>query len=261
MMKNPIKKLLEPHRMGWYADKPDSRDYDYERIAYVKNIATDIDLREYLTRVLYQKNAPSCVGFAPAHNIMITERVHGLRGSIPAAGYIYAMTRTYHQGRDLEITGTHPRYAWESIKRYGCPAEFRWKYSTNAKYLTTIPPQDVWQQGASRIGLEYYRIKAGRGHNIRRALSEKRPVSFGTQVTQKTFRYKYPEILQRPSGEKLEGGHYMTLIGYDGRKNAYLAINSWYGREFIWFHENYIEWMLSSDFYVITGWNALGGKR
>ena len=248
--------LNETHATGWMPDRYDERDWMYSDTGTSDPLPSVVDLTEYLHITLLQGDVPSCVGHAIAHQIIIEEAQVGLRDSIPARAYIYAMARTQHQD-ELEKTGTYPRLAYRGISKYGCPPELWWKYDTRGDWLNKKPGFAAKRQAASRMGLEYYRITGDRVGKIKALLADGHPVTIGTRVTDHIRDYKNGEIVHAPHPtEKLGGGHYMLIVGYDGDK--FLIVNSWKGSERMWFDESMIEWYQSGDFYTITGWACLG---
>lgn len=250
--------LNETHATGWLQDTEDRRDWGFGYLLDEEgtpDLPASVDLSEHLSTVLYQGSAPSCVGHAVAHQIMIEESIAGVRDSIPSRAFIYAMARMRHQ-LELELTGTYPRNAYKAVREIGCPPEHWWKYDTRGDWLCKKPNYQAKRWGASRIGLEYYRISGDVSDQIRQALANNHPVAFGTYVTEHMENYRSGEIVHPPFlGQEVGGGHYMLIVGYE--KDCFHIVNSWRGTEHMLFSEDLIEHEYSSDFYVITGWDAI----
>jgi hypothetical protein len=240
---------------GWLPNEPDERDYSFETIARSHYLPAEVDLTVYLASPYLQGAAPSCVGFGIMHQIIIEERVHSIRGSIPSAAYIYAMARKQHQD-ELRITGTYPRYAYKGVAKLGCPSETHWHYSTDEDWLCTMPDDSARRHGMGRAGLQYYIITGNRCERIRQALADGHPVGFGTAITESFRQYDHGTIMHAPGDdEEILGGHFMCIVGY--KSNYFVVANSWRRSPFILMHEDMIEWPKTRDFTVCTGWKDI----
>ncbi len=175
---------------GWFPNQQDKRDYEYGMIAGSPLLPSKVDLvTGNLKRFLHQGKAPSCVGYAIAHQLMIEESLSGIRTSTPSATYIYAMARKQHQS-ELQITGTFPRLAYKGIRSMGCPPDQFWENSDNPEWLKIMPNDVARRHAMGRSGLKFYRIYgADRAEQIRGALSEGHPVCMGGPIVQAMYDY------------------------------------------------------------------------
>ena len=246
----------DTYSTGWIPDTYDDRDWDFQQAFGTSNqLPLSHDLTEYVSTFLFQGSWPSCVGHAIATQIMIEERIAGLRGSIPSRAYIYAMARAQYQDELLK-TGTYPRLAYNAVKRWGCPPEPWWPYNTRDGSLYRKPNYNAKRQASSRIGLKYYRITDDISDNVRQAIADNHPVTIGTEVIEHMHNYTYGEVLYPPPpGQATLGGHFMLITGYE--RDKFTVVNSWRGTPLFRMSEEMLEWEESSDFYVITGWSCL----
>lgn len=239
---------------GCLPSDEDDRDYIFRSASEASD---EVDLEPHLSNVLYQGSAPSCVAHAVAHAMAIEENRIQVRKSTPSRRWIYYQSRKQHNAISTPLTGTYIRYALKAVRRLGCPPESLCTYSTNASKLNAAPTLKMRLSASSRMGLVYEWIGGDRCKNIRKALSHGHPVIFGTKVGDSLRDYQSGQVLGIP--KSTDGGHAMLVIGYRQGKSGYeyKVLNSWHGREIVWFAEEYIDWHMSHDFSIITGWEAI----
>lgn len=249
-----IRRFFEKCATGCMPSPEDARDFIFRSSEPTKDSA---DLEPHLPTVLYQGNVPSCVAVATAHAVAIEERIRGLRRSTPSRRWIYYYARKRDNAVKTPLDGTYIRYALSSIRKLGCPPESSCKYSTKVSLLNSKPSGKAAMAAASRMFMRYEWITGDRCLNIRRALSIGHPVIFGTMVGESLSDYKTGQVLDTP--KETYGGHAMCIIGYRraGRSWEYKVLNSWRGREIVWFSEDYINWRQSHDFAIISGWEKV----
>jgi hypothetical protein len=217
------------------------------------------DLTKYLSKIRYQGNAPSCVGFGTAHAIQIREgylRAKGRlsRKSIPSESWIYYISRMAHNAIRTPLTGTYIRYALEGCREMGCPSASARPYSDKASKLNRRPTGKEDRAAQSREGMSFQWLYGEKTSVIMSAIDDGYAVVFGTQVTEDLQNYKADTVLRRPSaGDLLLGGHCMAVVGYRVRNGRveFLWVNSWRGRELVWVDEDYMTWNQTRDLAII----------
>ena len=248
-----LRAKVEPCALGCKASPPDDRDHMYDPRVGIQTPARVGSPKYFATKQLYQGRAPSCAEFAVAHALMIEEArlPKPARNSIPSTSWLYWWACEMDGGVKKPLEGTYLRYALHSLHKYGCPSNIYRKYKDTYKSLSKKPTDQQMFWAGGRMGIGYEWINQGSLLNgIRSALSEGHPVVFGTQATQAMMDYKEGQVLYCPAWEDLWlGGHALCLV--DFVDDRFLVQNSWRGREFMWMHEDYIDWHQSFDFAIL----------
>jgi len=164
----------------------------------------------------------SCVGWAVgyaarSYYAVIREgRPRNQIGEIPSPSYIYGAIKP---AGDCD-TGSLITKALDLLSRDGAVSMARFPYNHRQ---CPIP---------SRVASPQFRIANWRAINtgviddVKGALAKGHPVIIGSQVT-KDFMNLRGDGVWRGAGERIPGGHAMTLVGYDERLQAFRVINSW----------------------------------
>jgi len=98
--------------------------------------------------------------------------------------------------------------------------------------LARHPYNDRVCPAPSRVSSAQFRIAGWRAVTIgviddaKGALAKGHPVIIGSAIT-KDFTRLRGDAVWRGEGERIPGGHAMTLVGYDERRQAFKVINSW----------------------------------
>ena len=176
--------------------------------------------------------------------------------------FAYYIYRTA-EGDVPDDTGAYPRVGLSLAKKYGVCLESTWPYDLNN--FVVKPPQAAYDEALKHKITNYYAINSlNDGLNC---IASGYPfgigvdvyASFDTDETAKTGMIPIPK-----SGEKLLGGHYMVVVGYnrskvahDGTKGMYKVQNSWgtdWGLNgFCWMPFAYIHGRLCSDRWTVRG--------
>jgi len=216
---------------GLKKDTPDERDLrfrkDYLKIsrfgqmlrAFV--LPESVDLRsEPNAPVWNQGSIGSCADQALAACMAHVAADQGSGVQVYSRLFLYGNAR----GWVKEDTGSSLRDAIKGVDRHGAPLEALWPYDVS-KWQDS-PPPEVWDAAQFRHEIEYYRLvtpesmKWGLAH-------EKKPFLFGVAIFDSFSPDSNGTIPMPRAGDRLEGGHAMTCMGYDDRRKAWLVRNSW----------------------------------
>ena len=169
-----------------------------------------------------QGNQGSCVGWAVGYAarsyyaVAREGRPRNQIGEIPSPAYIYGAIKS----PGACDTGSLITRALDLLTREG------------AMSLASYPYHDGQCPAPTRVSTAQFRIRSWRAINIgvvddvKGALARGNPVIIGAQVTKDFLRLR-GDVVWRGSGELIPGGHAMTLVGYDERRQAFKVINSW----------------------------------
>lgn len=164
----------------------------------------------------------SCVGWAVGY----------------AARSYYAVTRE-GQPRNHMPAIASPAYIYGAIKPAGnCDTGSLITRALNllaqdgAVSLARHPYNDRICPAPNRVSSAQFRIAGWRALTIgviddaKGALAKGHPVIIGAGMTKDFLRLR-GNVVWRGEGERIPGGHAMTLVGYDERRQAFKVINSW----------------------------------
>lgn len=207
----------------WVPDKLDIRDYKYQ----LNETSTPdvIDLRPYCSPIEDQGNLGSCTGQAIAGAIELLNKRNAKQNDVSRLFIYYyerEMIGTIHYD-----SGAYIRDGIKVTNKKGAPLEKFWPYNIG-KFR--IRPTSMSIQDASKRKVTLYeRIENHDG--CIDALTNGYPIiigfyvysSFESRQVSKFGLMPYPNTRR----ERLLGGHAVLLVGYDKKKQVYIARNSW----------------------------------
>lgn len=190
----------------------------------------------------------------PLHKFVNVSRLFG-----------YYATRLI-EGSVGQDSGASIRDTLKAANKYGVADELQWPYTVSQ--FAVNPPAAVWTAAASHKVTSYHSIADGDLETMKTIISSGYLVGFGFDVYSAfmTSAMASSGLLCRPqSGEQLQGGHAVCLVGYDDKKvmpdgsvGAFLVRNSWgtnwgwQGTGYFWMSYGYVgDPKLASDFWVI----------
>lgn len=117
--------------------------------------------------------------------------------------------------------------AMNSLMQLGSAKETLWPY-TISKFRTK-PGKPAYTEALKHRVIRAYKIDNTDGQSVRLALTNGRPVVFGSMVYAgiQTVTKSAPIIPLPRKGERPIGGHCMTIIGHDDARQLYRVQNSW----------------------------------
>lgn len=170
------------------------------------------------------------------------------------------------QGTIAEDSGASIRDSIKAGALYGVADEAAYPYDI-AKFKTN-PAQAIWTAAAGHKVASYHAIADGDIETMKAVLSGTVPflIGFGFTVYSAFMGLQVATtgLVTRPGkGESIQGGHAVTLVGYDdnkqmpdGSKGAFLVRNSWgtgWGLAgYFWMSQDYVsDVRLCNDFWVV----------
>lgn len=252
----PKKSLSSIPKYHWVRDIPDNRDYKYA----VSNVRQSniVDLRPYCSTVEDQGNLGSCTGNAIAGAIELLNKRENRTLDVSRL-FIYYFERLFIGTVNYD-SGAYIRDGIKTCYMYGASLESLWPYVI--KKFKTRPSSSAVTDASTRKVTLYQRIVDHQG--CLDALSNGYPVvvgfdvysSFQSSKVARTGIMPYPDTKK----EALLGGHAVLLVGYDKKKQVYIARNSWGTR---WGDKGYFympfqviqNQTMSGDFWIIKSVN------
>jgi len=215
------------HRFGWLPDIPDQRDMPFKTISR-KKLPASVDLRDICPAPYEQGDLGSCVAQSVSACMQIVSRV---QGQLAWAQVIPSRLFVYYNARKLDGSikydaGSYLRSGIKSVVKWGvCKEVPTWPYDIE-KY-TQKPSLKAYREGTTHQALKYSRL--GQSINtMKQCLAEGYPFvcgisiyeSFLSEETEKTG------VIPMPGrDERVEGGHAITIVGYDAK--SFILRNSW----------------------------------
>jgi len=246
---------------GYIEDGP-GKDLLYSASPMVTTpIVSNTSLKDYFKPVSDQYNIGSCVANATADSF--EAMLARIRNCSPSMIDDLSRLFIYWNARNLANPpicnvddGSHIRFAFDSMARYGVPSEKTYPYDISK--VNKRPSIISYREAIKNRISKFYRID-GIGVNrliqIKQALSAGYPVVFGTKVAESFKHVKSDAIVFNPNGGWI-GGHAMVIVGWSETKQAFEVRNSWgedWGvKGYCWMDKNYILASITSDIWVPT---------
>ncbi|MGV3527096.1 MAG: C1 family peptidase [Candidatus Sericytochromatia bacterium] len=195
-----------------------------------QGLPNQVDLRRWASPIDDQADLGACTGFSikAARELMLIRDGQEPTTLSPLFIYYYERQR---EGTVDEDAGATIVSGMEVLKEIGVAREALWSYdpsndnNPDTKEKFQLPPSAEANQDAGR-----YRVKGIRPletlRAIRYALAHRSPVIIGIEVYE-AF-YETNGWLPRPNPkEASQGGHAVTVVGYDDVKEVLIVKNSW----------------------------------
>ncbi len=215
--------------LNYQFDRPDPRDRKlkstFKASTNVDLLPAKTDLTPQLGQVLDQGSLGACTLHSVSTQLTFLSKKKGDE-------LYWSRLLMYWNGRALaryplnQDTGLPMRTAIRGAAN-GIALEDDWPYVINK--FAQRPPLDVVQNAEKCI--TYFAVEQNLGE-LRRALV-KGPISFGMTLRTSFLAREVEETGMVPipaASEELEGGHAMTLVGYDSETKHFRVRNSW-GRD------------------------------
>lgn len=215
-----------------------SASYDYpSRLDW-----RDFDGRNWTTRIRNQGNCGSCVAFATVGAI---EARLEIALANPALNPDLSEAHLFFCDSNSSCTtGWAPYAAMNSARDTGIADEACYPYDVSAQACTLCP---AWENGVTQID-DW--VGLTNQADMKQALADEGPLE-ATMLVYSDF-FRYTGGVYRHTSGALEGGHAVTVVGYDDEEGYWIAKNSW-GRgwgEDGWFRIAYGECGVDDYAYV-----------
>jgi hypothetical protein len=169
-----------------------------------------------------QGDQGSCVGWAVGYAarsyyaVTREGRARNQIGEIPSPAYIYGAIKP---PGDCD-TGSLITRALDLLSRDGAVSLARYPYNDRMCPAPSRAPSPQFRIANWRA------INVGVIDDVKGALAKGHPVVIGSLITKEFIRLR-GDVVWRGGGDRIPGGHAMTLVGYDERRQAFKVINSW----------------------------------
>lgn len=130
-------------------------------------------------------------------------------------------------GLEDEDSGAYIRDAFKAMNKYGLALENTWPYVT--KDYAKEPSEMAYTEALENVTVKYAAV-AQNETEIKQTLISGAAVSFGFNVYSSFFGSwnQSTGVMPLPKkSEALQGGHAVTIVGYDDSKKCFLIQNSW----------------------------------
>lgn len=174
-----------------------------------------------------QLDAGSCTGNTSCANYRFES--YQLLGNLdfePSRLFQYYNAR-FLEGNTQEDSGAYIRDAYKAMNKFGLCDEKLWPYLTSK--VTNNPPPESYQDALNNTVIKYASVIQNE-NIIKQTLMSGAAISFGFNVYSSFFNGwdKITGIMPIPKAhENLEGGHAVSIIGWDDSKKSFLIQNSW----------------------------------
>ncbi len=212
--------------LGWRPDIPDIRDFTFESaIIKKKSFPSSVDLRNHadMPPIYDQGELGSCT--AQSVGALCDFEYGRDYNYSPSTLFLYYVTRSLEGTVEVD-NGATIRNTIKAANAFGVATENFWPY-LEPKFKDT-PPDTVFELAATHQALGYKRVRQ-RLDDLRECIAEENLVAFGMSVYETLYKItKKKCILEQPDySMSLLGGHAITLVGYDDKKELFTVRNSW----------------------------------
>ena len=192
------------------------------------------DISSYGPRIWDQGDLGSCTahGTIRCYLYALNKKTDSLQhprtySSRPSRAFCYTMTRILEGEPVDKDTGGTVEGALNAIAKYSLPDEKYWEYVEDNFF---VEPSVEVKQKAVRFHRFKVRHIEQQEHEIKKAIFNNHPVAIGLKI--------YSSFLSKnamasgtipiPNGsEQLQGGHCVSIVGYDDQSRMFLFANSW----------------------------------
>lgn len=213
--------------LNWQRQPKDERDLRSVRhLSAPVSLPANYELDKQIP-VYDQLNIGSCTANSACSCFRFeTAQVQGDFRFEPSRLFQYYNSRLL-EGWEAEDSGAYIRDAFKAMNKYGLALEKTWPYKTED--FAVKPPLVAYTEGIENATVKYAAV----GQNeteIKQTLLSGAAISFGFNVYDSFFGSwdKTTGVMPVPKkSESLQGGHAVTIVGYDDSKKCFLIQNSW----------------------------------
>jgi C1A family cysteine protease len=247
--------MRKDSRYGWRRDIPDFRDLKFSAPKSV-HLPPMIDLRLHCPPIYDQGILGSCTAQALAFLCQFNlAKFKHQDQSIPSRLFIYFNERVLEKSVG-EDSGAQIRSGIKTLKKEGFCSENSWPYDITR--FKNKPHSKCYDEALTNQIEQYSRVGQTLGE-LKTAIASGFPITFGFTVydhfesseVAKTGVLNYPQ-----QNEHAQGGHAVSIVGYDDSTQRFLVRNSW-GND--WGNRGYftmpysyvLDRNLADDFWVV----------
>ena len=182
-----------------------------------------VDLRAQCAPIADQGDLGACTAFAVGNGAReYLQRARGEKAVALSSLYLYYETRKLRNAVNLD-SGATITDAMKAIAQSGVAPEATWPYDIGV--FTQKPPAAAYKAAQAwklTTGVQLQGLD-----DIKKSVARKQPVIFGMVLYHK-FRDIGPDgMLPMPqNGDIMVGGHAVTVVGYDNKKQVLIVRNS-----------------------------------
>lgn len=252
---------VKRHLSGWKRDRPHFGDRSFSAPSAIQPAAADLPLAPKVP-VYDQGQLGSCTANMGCMMFRYLE-VHAGREPLDISRMsLYKFTRELDGVPLSEDSGAEIRDVMRALRKYGVAPEADDPYIDDGRQFTLPPTEREKSDALHHQALFYYRIVDL--HTIKASILQGFPVGFGFTVYESmmTNSVAHSGLVPFPAdNEEADGGHAVTIIGYDNHKSvgnetgALHVRNSWgtgwgEGGNF-WLPYAYVTAGLATDFWTL----------
>ena len=221
-------------KFGWRPDLPDHRDFTFEKAggpagktAKLPSIS-EIPVANF-SPIENQRTLGSCTANAAASLVEYMQKKSKNTYIDASRLFLYKVTRKLMG--EVGDTGAYLRDTMKAMRIFGALPEEYWPYTIST--FDQEPTSFQYAIASNFKSVSYFRVdQAGMGPedillDIKKRIHKKIPLMFGFTCFSSLNTVTDGNIPFPESGEKIIGGHAVTLIGYNDERKAFKIRNSW----------------------------------
>jgi len=218
---------LSTRVLNWQRQPKDSRDLRSVRhLSAPVSLPSNFELDKQIP-IYDQLNIGSCTANSACACFRFeTAQVQGDFRFEPSRLFQYYNARLL-QGWENEDSGAYIRDAFKAMNKYGLALEKTWPYKPSD--FAVKPSSVAYTEGLENATVKYAAVNQNESE-IKQTLISGAAVSFGFNVYDSFFGSWDSSTGVMPIPKKtegLQGGHAVTIVGYDDSKKCFLIQNSW----------------------------------
>lgn len=218
-------------KYGWKRDLPDRRDRKF-KVEHLAPIQSVYLAHKYKLPLPYdQLSVGSCtanaLAFAIHFDLLNKHDQKVIVPWTPSRLFIYYNERML-EGTIDQDTGAEIRDGIKTLVTYGTCSEDAWPY--NIDQFATKPSSYAYSLAKAVTAVRYESLDNTNKQELINALLQGFPIVFGMSVYEsfESFEVLKTGIIPMPSdGERMIGGHAMSIVGYRMEDDTFIVRNSW----------------------------------
>jgi C1A family cysteine protease len=218
---------LTTRKLNWKREPVDSRDLKSVRHLSAPIVLPSSFELDKKIPIYDQGNIGSCTANSACACFRFeTAQIQGDFNFEPSRLFQYYNSRLL-QGWQNEDSGAYIRDAFKAMNKFGLALEKTWPYRTSD--FAVRPSDASYKEALGNVAVKYAAVGQSETE-IKQTLLSGAAISFGFNVYSSFFGSwdRTTGIMPIPKKtESLQGGHAVTIVGYDDSKKCFLIQNSW----------------------------------